>query len=100
MSIVKEHKLGCSVATPHCDKCGKFCNSMGHKLYFYQTGGVHFNELFFYCTKCQNKLLVPEEQLEILNRYSEPSRESYYRIEWQASPNIRVGKKGETFYPV
>lgn len=73
---------------------------MGHKIYFYATGGVHFNELFFYCTKCQYKLTVPPEQVEILNRYSEPSRESYFRIEWQSTPDIKISKKGETFFPV
>jgi len=98
-AIVVEHTHGLSVSTPHCDKCGKFCDQMRHNIYFYATGGVHFNDLSFRCSECSNTIMVPHEQVELLNRYTEPSAESYNKIVWQSPPNLRIKHRSETFFP-
>ena len=97
-AIVVEHTHGLSVSTPKCNICGKYPDSMGHKVYFYATGGVHFNDLFYYCRKCRNTMRVPPNQLETLNRYSDASRESFNKIVWQSPPDLSKDNKSETFF--
>lgn len=98
--MIKEHKYGCSVITPKCPNCGKYFNALGHRMFPYATGGYFFQELYFYCIPCKNKLIVPQIQLDILNKYSTVSKEWFNnRILWPPLPKGFVATpRSDTFY--
>jgi hypothetical protein len=68
--IIKEHKHGCSINTPHCRKCGKYCDGMKSKNEPLATGGYRFYAWYFYCSRCREWIEATEHEIDILNRWS------------------------------
>jgi hypothetical protein len=81
--LIKEHKYGCSIHIPKCPNCNKFYNSYGPIPIQLATGGFHYPKFFVHCSKfydksrCNNVEYATDEELAILNKFSEPSRESW-----------------------
>jgi len=78
MPIIKEHTYGCSINTPHCAKCGKYCDAIQHKAQSLVTGGYLFYSLAFLCTRCHEWIKTPQAELDILNKFSQ-TREDWER---------------------